>query len=305
MLCVFGLSIIHFNGFAGQKLNRHGARPSGADEHARAISLAPNVPYKLYFPRRFLSPLRSNAALSPSFTKPFFNGDGMELRPMNKSLTIIDILAASPLFHGLPLEQLAAVKAIAVAKTYDRGESIFAEGDSGAGFYLVADGKVKVFKLSPAGKEYILHIFGPGEPFGEVGVFHGQPFPANAETLAPSRLLYFPRADFARLLADSAIAMNLLAVMALRLRRFASQIENLSLKEVPSRLASYLLYLSEEQDDRSQVILDISKGQLASLLGTSPETLSRIFAKMTEEGLIEVRGRVIVLNDVPGLNARR
>jgi len=229
----------------------------------------------------------------------------MELQPMVKSLTTIDILAASPLFHGLPLEQLAAVRAIAVARGYDRGETVFAEGDSGAGFYLVADGKVKIFKLSPAGKEHSLHIFGPGEPFGEVAAFHGQPFPASAETLAPSRLLYFPRADFATLMTDSAIAMNLLAVMVLRLRRFASQIENLSLKEVPSRLASYLLYLSEEQDNRSQVSLDISKGQLASLLGTSPETLSRIFAKMTEEGLIEVRGRVIVLKDIFGLTQRR
>jgi len=96
--------------------------------------------------------------------------------------------------------------------------------------------------------------------------------------------------------------MNLLAVMAMRLRRFANQIENLSLKEVPSRLASYLLYLSDKQNDRSQVRLDVSKGQLASLLGTSPETLSRIFAKMTEEGLIEVRGRVIVLKNLSGLS---
>ncbi|MDR0476961.1 MAG: Crp/Fnr family transcriptional regulator [Desulfobulbaceae bacterium] len=225
----------------------------------------------------------------------------MESRPIGRILTTIDILAASPLFRGLPPEQLAAVQAITLKKSYGRGETVFSEGDGGAGFYLVADGKVKIFKLSPAGKEHILHIFGPGEPFGEVAVFHGQPFPANAETLAPSNLLYFPRADFARLITDSAIAMNLLAVMALRLRRFASQIENLSLKEVPSRLASYLLYLAEKQDDRSQVCLDIAKGQLASLLGTSPETLSRIFAKMTEEGLIEVRGRIIGLKDFSGL----
>ena len=222
-----------------------------------------------------------------------------------KILTTTDILAASPLFHGLPPEQLAAVAAIAVEKRCDRGEIIFSEGDDGAGFYLVADGKVKIFKLSPAGKEHILHIFGPGEPFGEIAVFHGWPFPASAETLAASRVLYFPRREFVKLLADSAIAINLLAVMALRLRRFADQIENLSLKEVPSRLASYLLYLSEEQKNRAQVHLDISKGQLASLLGTTPETLSRIFAKMTEEGLIKVRGRVITLKNIPGLAERK
>ena len=220
-------------------------------------------------------------------------------------LTTTDILAASPLFHGLPPEQLAAVVAIAVEKRYGRGEIIFTEGDDGAGFYLVADGKVKIFKLSPGGKEHILHIFGPGEPFGEVAVFHGWSFPASAETLAPCRLLYFPRRAFVGLLADSAIAMNLLAVMALRLRHFANQIEDLALKEVPSRLASYLLYLSEEQGSPEQVRLDISKGQLASLLGASPETLSRIFAKMTEEGLIEVRGRVIVLKKISALTERK
>jgi CRP/FNR family transcriptional regulator len=221
-----------------------------------------------------------------------------------KTLTTADVLATSPLFDGLPPEQLAAIAAIAVEKRCNRGEIIFAEGDDGTGFYLVADGKVKIFKLSPGGKEHILHIFGPGEPFGEVAVFRGWPFPASAEALAASRLLYFPRREFIKLLADSAIAINLLALMALRLRRFADQIENLSLKEVPSRLASYLLYLSEEQDDRAQVRLDISKGQLASLLGTAPETLSRIFAKMTEEGLIEVRGRVIVLKNISSLAKR-
>ena len=83
----------------------------------------------------------------------------------------------------------------------------------------------------------------------------------------------------------------MLAVLSQRLRRFASQIENLSLKEVPERLAGYLVYLSHEHGDSDEVELDISKGQLASLLGTIPETLSRIFAKMSEEGLIKVNGR--------------
>ncbi|MDR3089807.1 MAG: Crp/Fnr family transcriptional regulator [Desulfobulbaceae bacterium] len=229
----------------------------------------------------------------------------MEFSPGKHSLTLIEALAASPLFHGLPPEQLAAVAAIAVEKKFGRGETIFVEGDDGVGFYLVADGKVKIFKLSAAGKEHILHIFGPGEPFGEVAVFRGWAFPASAETLVASRLLYFPRGDFVRLLADSGIAMNLLAVMALRLRRFAARIEDLTLKEAPSRLASYLLYLSDEQNNLDSVSLDISKGQLASLLGATPETLSRIFAKMSEENLIHVRGRMIFIKDIDALAARR
>jgi len=93
----------------------------------------------------------------------------------------------------------------------------------------------------------------------------------------------------------------MLAVLSFRLRKFATQIENLSLKEVPARLASYLVYLSEEQDNYEVVELDISKGQLASLLGTIPETLSRIFSKMNDEGLIQVNGKRITLLDLEGL----
>ncbi len=96
----------------------------------------------------------------------------------------------------------------------------------------------------------------------------------------------------------------MLAVLALRLRRFATQIESLSLKEVPGRLASYLHYLMEEQQRVDKVVLDIPKGQLASLLGTSSETLSRIFNKMTEEGLIRVEGKTISILDAEGLRER-
>ncbi len=161
---------------------------------------------------------------------------------------------------------------------------------------------MKISKISFAGKEHILHIFGGGEPFGEVPVFNGRPFPATAEALMKTRTLFFPRDKFVTLVeANPSLALNMLAVLSFRLRKFASQIENLSLKEVPARLASYLLYLSEEQGRDDMVELDISKGQLASLLGTIPETLSRIFSKMSDEGLIEVNGKKISLIDRDGL----
>jgi len=216
------------------------------------------------------------------------------------------IIAESILFSGLADDELAKVASIAVPKTFGRGESIFFEGDEGNGFYMVAEGRVKIFKTSLDGKEQILHIFGPGEPFGEVPVFHGQPFPANAMALVRSKLLYFPRREFVDLVTGNpSLALNMLAMLSLRLRRFANQIENLSLKEVPGRLASYLIYLSEEQGSSSQVTLDIPKGQLASLLGTIPETLSRIFSRMTEEGLIRVEGRTIYIDDFEGLQEKQ
>ena len=220
---------------------------------------------------------------------------------MNKK----QIIASSVLFEGLPPRQLEDINNLAIEKTYQRGETIFFEGDKGIGFYMVGEGKVKIFKVSPMGKEHILHIFGEGEPFGEVPVFHGQPFPATAEALVKTTTIFFPRDRFVRLVeANPSIALSMLAVLSMRLRRFASQIESLSLKEVPARLANYLLYLSQEQGGRDEIQLDISKGQLASLLGTIPETLSRIFARMSEEGLIRVEGRNIHLLDRKGLRAK-
>ena len=100
---------------------------------------------------------------------------------------------------------------------------------------------------------------------------------------------------------NPSLALNMLAILSKRLRYFTVQIENLSLKEVSGRLASYLITLSYEQAEDGFVTLNISKGQLASLLWTIPETLSRIFAKMTAQNLIEVAGRTIRLKNFAGL----
>ena len=210
----------------------------------------------------------------------------------------LQIIENAPLFNGLPPKHLDELRRIAVEKEYHKGDTIFMDGDAGNGFYVVLAGKVKVSKISAEGKEQILHIFGPGEPFGEVPVFTGKPFPANAQTLAKSLLAFFPKTRFIALInANPSLALNMLAVLSTRLRQFTVQVENLSLKEVPERLASYLLFLSREQGNTENVTLPISKGQLASLLGTIPETLSRIFAKMTNEGLIKVTGKTITLHD--------
>ena len=206
------------------------------------------------------------------------------------------ILAESVLFKGLRPPLLEQIAGLASVKKFQRGESIFFEGDKATGFYMVGQGRVKIYKMSLDGKEQILHIFGPGEPFGEVPVFHGTPFPANAISIEPSTMLFFPRQDFIDLLNSTpSLALSMLAVLSMRLRRFAAQIESLSLKEVPARLAAHLIYLAEEQKNIGVVTLDIPKGQLASLLGTSPETLSRIFTKMSNEGLIRVKGKRIEL----------
>ena len=215
---------------------------------------------------------------------------------------VIETIKIIPLFNGLPDDQLNDIGKIAVIKPFIKREYIFYEGDDGNGFYVVMDGQVKIFKVSMDGKEQILHIFGPGEPFGEVPVFTGRAFPANAQALSKTSLLFFPRVAFVDLITKNpSLSLNMLAVLSMRLRQFTVQIENLSLKEVPARLAGYLLYLVQEQGSENSVTLAISKGQLASLLGTIPETLSRIFSKMSNQNLIDVKEREIRLLDLEAL----
>lgn len=217
-------------------------------------------------------------------------------------MDILSHLSLSPLFEGLPSGHLEALAMIVVDQDVNRGELIFSEGDNGKGFYVVVSGRVKIFKVSSEGKEQILHIFGPGEPFGEVPVFAGRQFPANAEAMEKSRVFFFPRAAFIDLIkANPELALNMLAVLSMRLRRFTVLIEDLSLKEVPGRLAAYLLYLSESKQGTRHLELDITKTQLASLLGTIPETLSRILGRMNKRGLIETEGPRIRILDMEGL----
>lgn len=200
-------------------------------------------------------------------------------------------IASMPLFHGLPTQYCKDLAALVVDQVFRQGQLIFSEGDEGTGFYVIISGRVKIFKLSLEGKEQILHIFGPGDPIGEVAVFAGKHFPAYAEALDDSRTLFFPRDAFMDLIRKNpSLAMNMLAVLSQRLRKFATLVEDLSLKEVPGRLAAYLLYLSKTDQDSKNINLDISKAQLSSLLGTAPETLSRILTRMIKAGLVRSDG---------------
>ena len=207
------------------------------------------------------------------------------------------MVADIPLFKGLRREQLDEVVNSMADQTFDRGQTVLSEGEAAEGFFVLVHGKVKIFKLSTEGKEQILHFVGPGESFGEVPMFSGGRFPANAETIERSRIFFFPRAAFLDLIGtDPTLAMNMLAELSKRLRQMTRLVEELSLKEVPGRLAAYILYLSSENES-DEVGLDITKGQLASLLGTIPETLSRILGKMSAQEVISVQGRKLKILD--------
>ena len=213
-----------------------------------------------------------------------------------------DILKKSLLFSGLEDEHLTEVATIAVRRTFARGESLFSEGEPATGFYLLAAGSLKLCKVSPDGKEKVLHFVHPMETFAEAAFFGDGRYPAEARALEKGEALFFPREAFMGLLErNPRFSLNLIVSLSLLLRKFARQIEELSFAEVPARLAAYLVTLAEKKSTTYQgktyLDLEMKKGELASHLGTVSETLSRTFRKMREEGVIEVEGsRVIVHN---------
>ena len=213
-------------------------------------------------------------------------------------MKIVELLAQVPLFRGLTWPQLEDLAMVLTDQTIGGGQIIFSEGDAGVGFFVVVEGRVKIFKLSPDGKEQILHVLDHGEPFAEAAVFAGVSYPAHAMTMVKSRLFFFPRQSFIDLIRQNpSLAMNMMAAMSMRLKKFTSMIEALSLKEVPGRLAAHFLYLHEEQQPSAIINLGLAKNHLASLLGTIPETISRIFKRMNRQGLIESSGREVrILN---------
>lgn len=211
------------------------------------------------------------------------------------------ILRQSPLFAGTTDEDIAAILRICKVKEYDRAEVLFDEGDVAQGFYIVAAGRVKVYKLSPEGKERILHVVQPGGNFAEAAIFADGLYPASAEPLERSTLIFFPKCEFLDLLtAQGRIAINMIGGLSRFLRLFAGQIEELTFRDVPSRLARYLLDLNNERN--GAVELPTSKSAIASRLGTVSETLSRTFRKLSDEGLIRVEGKTIVILDAERLS---
>ena len=213
-------------------------------------------------------------------------------------MDITSIIAEIPLFAGLSSRQCTALGAITARKYYSKGQSFFSEGDEGNGFYIILSGRVKIFKLSPDGKEQIFHILESPEPFGEAAVFAGDHFPASAQALSETMVLFFPRHKFIDLISrEPSLALSMLALLSMRLRKLTTLVENLSLKEVPGRLAAYLLYLNDHHGMSQTIELDISKNQMASLLGTIPETLSRILKRMTDEKMIKADSRTISILD--------
>jgi CRP/FNR family transcriptional regulator, dissimilatory nitrate respiration regulator len=227
------------------------------------------------------------------------------MKEFNSDLT--DWLQTTLFFHGLSRSQVLRLCQIVQSQTWQNDELIFKQGSPATGFFVVKTGRVKVFKVSPIGKEQILNIFESGDNFAEVAALDGQPFPASAAALERVELIFFPRQVFLELLRqDPDIAINMLISLSQHSRHLVSVIEDLSFKDVRQRLAGYLLnnlgdVSSQKSSDRSQsidiVTLDLTKTQLAAALGTIPATLSRAFYRLSSEGIIAVNGSQIEVLD--------
>ncbi len=217
------------------------------------------------------------------------------------SLNLSNLLKQCHLFAGTSDADRQLLLSISKMRDYSRGELLFEEGQLAGGFYVVVSGKVKVFKLSPDGRERILHVIQPGSSFADAAIFDDGDFPAFAMCIDQSSLLFFPKDQFLGLLhRQPQLAINMIAGLSRFLRNFATQIEDLTFRDVPARLARFLI--SECDKGSRQVKLAVSKAQLASNLGTTSETLSRTLRKLADEELITVQGRTISLIDMNRLH---
>jgi CRP-like cAMP-binding protein len=215
-------------------------------------------------------------------------------------VTVEETIRASGLFGSLPEADIERLAGAALGRSYGKEEVIFAEGEEAGGFHMLERGRVKIYKLSPAGKEQILHVVNPGEVFGEAAVFSGSRFPAHARALEESRTVYFDAGRFrAQVAANPELALHMLGAMARHLRRFAGLVEQLSLRDVRSRLAEYLLGLPA--DAGGTAALPVTKRELAAHLGTQPETLSRALGALQADNVIAVEGRDVRILDGEGL----
>lgn len=214
---------------------------------------------------------------------------------------LLKTLSSIPVLSNLSPEQLDKFGKITIEKIFNKNQLIFQDGDNGDGIYMIVEGAVKVFKLSRNGKEHILFYFSAGQIFGEISIFHSYHF-ANAEAIETTRVLYIHRSCLLELLKNNPeFAMKMLADLSNKIGLLAIQIENLKLKQIPSRLAAYLLSASEKQARSTHVDLNVSKGNLASLIGSIPETLSRAFSKLSAQGIIRVEGQKITFLDTSRL----
>jgi CRP/FNR family transcriptional regulator len=212
-------------------------------------------------------------------------------------------------FGGVTPEERSALVELGRVRDVETDSLLFQHGDRYQGFYLLLEGTVQIYRMSPEGRMLVLHVIRPGESFAEVPLFeeHDDPtYPASAETLEDTVVLFFPAEPFLAFIDEHPrTALRMLGQMAGRLREAVRQLDAVSLRDVQERLARHLMeqvpLTPDEPDTPPTVKLDIPKSVLAAELGTVPETLSRALRRLEEQDLIQSDPSEIALTDVRGL----
>ncbi len=221
----------------------------------------------------------------------------------------IDILRQTPLFSGLDDEAASALEASLSETRLERADVLFREGDSGDRLYVVTDGKVKLGRSSPDGRENLLAILGPGQMFGELSLFDPGPRSATATAVTDCTLRSLSHDELQRWLRDHpGVAQGLLHQLAVRLRRANDVVADLVFSDVPGRVAKALLDLStrfgRRGDDGVHVHHDLTQEELAQLVGASRETVNKALADFAMRGWLRLEPRSVVLMDLERLQRR-
>jgi CRP/FNR family transcriptional regulator len=236
-------------------------------------------------------------------------GHAARLFFMDKGHTdLAAVLEKTALLSSLSREEFQWLAARTVRRHFNSGELLFSEGDSCHGLYIIARGKVRIFKTSANGREQVLAVNQAGESIAELPVFDGGRYPASAMAIEDVELAFISRQAFqAYCMEHPEVALKMLAVVGARLRRLVGIIEELSFTTIRQRLISLLLRLAETEGKLTtggiEIQLPASHQELASQLGTVRELISRNLMRLQAEGLLDVDARQIVIKDKDGLSA--
>jgi CRP/FNR family transcriptional regulator len=220
--------------------------------------------------------------------------------------SILKALKAGSLFATLTDVEMEFLARRTRSRSVSAGELLFSEGDPCAGLFMIASGRVRIFKTSASGREHVLAIEGPGSSIAELPVFDGGNYPASAAGVEPTDLVFISREDFrAMCLENPEIALKVLQVVGARLRRLVGIIEELSFTTVRHRLISLLLRRARSENRMTDRGLTFTLGgshqELASQIGTVRELVSRNIARLQAQGFIEVRGHDVTVLNLDGL----
>ena len=210
----------------------------------------------------------------------------------------VNALRACQLFSGLPKDDLEAIAAFLVTRRLAKGDYLFHETDTALGFYVMQTGSVNVHRVSALGKEQVIAIFRAGQSFAEAALAGEKGYPADARAIEPSTVLLVPKIDFLELLRRRPeLALRMIGSMSQHLRGLVGLLDDLTLKDVETRLANWLLKRCPRPLTPATAIvqLDRTKRVLAGELGTTSETLSRTLAKFRDQQLVLVEGKTITV----------